>query len=366
MRKHNDENELIKRDYVAWLRGPKGRNQATLDAVMAAIHGFEAFTRFANFKTFRREQAISYRERLAGQTNGATGKPLSLSTLHSRLSALRAFFEWLSREPGYRKTVRFNDAAYFNLSANEARTATAKREQPTPSLEQIAHVLETMPADTIIQRRDRAVVAFVILTGARDSAVASLRRKHVDLETGRVTQDAREVKTKAAKTFTSVFFPVGERPLQIVTDWIAELDGEQLFGPDDPLFPASERGLDELGLFTATKLSRQSWTSAQPIRAIFRRAFETAGLPYFRPHSFRHTLMQLAYRLKLDLREGKAWSQNLAHDGILVSLVSYGEMSVDQQAEIVAGLARRGAAPAGGGGDVIGELEALVSRLKGA
>ena len=366
MRKHNAENEMAKRDYLAWLKGPKGRNQATLDAVMAAIHGFEAFNRYANFKTFRREQAISYREHLADQTNLTTGKPLSLSTLHSRLSALRAFFEWLSREPGYRKAVRFNDAAYFNLSANEARTATAKREQSTPSMEQITHVLGSMPTDTVIQRRDRAVVAFVILTGARDAAVASLRRKHVDLARGRVTQDSREVKTKAAKTFTTFFFPVGQLPLQIVTDWIAELDREQLFGPDDPLFPASERGLDELGLFTAKTLSRQGWTSAQPIRAIFRQAFEAAGLPYFRPHSFRHTLMQLAYRLKLDLREGTAWSKNLGHGGILVSLVSYGEMSVDQQAEIVAGLGSRGASPTNGGGDVIGELEALVNRLKGA
>lgn len=366
MRKHNDENELIKRDYVAWLRGPKGRNQATLDAVMAAIHGFEAFTRFANFKTFRREQAISYRERLAEQTNGATGKPLSLSTLHSRLSALRAFFEWLSREPGYRKTVRFNDAAYFNVSANEARTATAKREQPTPSLEQIAHVLETMPAETVIQRRDRALVAFVILTGARDSAVASLRVKHVDLDRGRVTQDAREVKTKAAKTFTSAFFPVGERPRQIVADWIAELKTELLFGPDDALFPASRQGLDERGYFAADGVTRDCWTSADPIRTVFRRGFEAASLPYFTPHSFRRSLMRLAYDLDLTPRQMKAWSQNLGHDGVLTSLVSYGGLSMDEQADIMANLGRTRAEGPKDSAEVLDQIKALLNDPKAA
>jgi len=49
---------------------------------------------------------------------------------------------------------------------------------------------------TDIERRNRALIAFTILTGARDSAIASIKLKHIDLIHRGVKQDAREVKTK--------------------------------------------------------------------------------------------------------------------------------------------------------------------------
>ena len=75
-----------------------------------------------------------------------------------------------------------------------------------------------MPAETDIERRNRALVAFTLLTGARDSAIASMKLKHVDLITNSVYQDAREVKTKFSKTFNTFFFPVGEEIREIVAD----------------------------------------------------------------------------------------------------------------------------------------------------
>lgn len=73
-----------------------------------------------------------------------------------------------------------------------------------------------MPVTTAIEKRNRALIAFTLLTGARDSAIASLKIKHVNLIELNVHQDAREVKTKFSKTFTTYFFPVGEFPLSIV------------------------------------------------------------------------------------------------------------------------------------------------------
>ena len=67
-----------------------------------------------------------------------------------------------------------------------------------------------MPADTDIERRNRALIAFTLLTGGRDSAIASMKLKHIDLVDGRIIQDAREVRTKFSKTFTTYFFPVVE------------------------------------------------------------------------------------------------------------------------------------------------------------
>ena len=43
-----------------------------------------------------------------------------------------------------------------------------------------------------------------------------MKLKHVDLAAGAVYQDAREVKTKFSKSFTTFFFPVGDDIRQIV------------------------------------------------------------------------------------------------------------------------------------------------------
>ena len=60
-----------------------------------------------------------------------------------------------------------------------------------------------MPFNSDIERRNRALIAFTLLTGARDSAIASGKLKHVDLVAGCVFQDAREVRSKFSKTFTT-------------------------------------------------------------------------------------------------------------------------------------------------------------------
>ena len=98
------------------------------------------------------------------------------------------------------------------------RVATARREQKAPTLEQVNHVLSNMPVETEIERRNRALVAFTLLTGARDSAIASMKLKHVNLSAGYVYQDAREVKTKFSKTFTTFFFHVGNEIQEIVSN----------------------------------------------------------------------------------------------------------------------------------------------------
>jgi integrase len=201
--------------------------------------------------------------------------------------AVKAFFKWLAGQPGYKSRIRYSDADYFNSSANDERIAKAVRERPVPTVEQILHTLRSMPDATVLERRDKALVAFALLSGARDNAIASMKLRHVDLKKRSINQDAREVRTKTRKTFVSVFFPVSEEVERIVSEWIAELESKQLFGAGDPLFPSTEIGLNKEGHFAPIGLSRHHWANAGPIRKIFKSAFENAGLPYFNPHSFR-------------------------------------------------------------------------------
>jgi site-specific recombinase XerD len=249
---HNPENERIKRAYFTYLAEAQGFSEPTLDGVAKAMNRFETYTRFRDFKAFHIEQAKGFKASLAEQMSLRTRDHLSKATLYATLSALKRFFIWLAGQPGYKSRISYSDAEYFNLSAKETRIAKARREERVPTLEQIRYVIGVMPASTEIERRDRALVAFTILTGARDRATASLKLKHIDIDQGRVDQDARQVNTKFSKTFTTWFFPVGDDILRIVVDWFNYLRQEKLWGLDDPLFPATKIAIgDSLTTFSS-------------------------------------------------------------------------------------------------------------------
>src|SRR5450631_125846 len=244
MRKHSAENERIKREYFAYLKEARRHCETTVDAAAKALHRFEAYTRYRDFKAFHFEQAIAFKRHLAEQNGQRSGEKLSKATLYATLTQLKRFFQWLVWQPGYKSRFQHSDAEYFNLSDKDTRIATAQREQRAPTLEQIKHVLHMMPRNTEIERRNRALIAFTLLTGARDSAIASMKLKHVDLVADRVSQDAREVKTKFGKTFNTFFFPVGKEIRGMLAQWVSYLREDKLWGNDDPLFPAThiERG----------------------------------------------------------------------------------------------------------------------------
>lgn len=341
MKKYNPANERIKRQYLIFLKEAKGQSEATIDAVAKALKRFEEYTKFRDFKAFHFEQARGFKRKLSEQNAQQSGEKLSKSTLHSTLNQLKSFFQWLSMQPCCRSKVRYSDVEYFNLSEKDTRIAKAKRQKQVPTMEQIKHVISSMSFGTEIERRDRALIAFTLLAGARDSAIASMKLKHVNLVDGYVDQDAREVKTKFSKTFRSYFFPVGVEILEIVTDWITFLREEKLWGNDDPLFPSTltAQGLEDKQ-FKPVGLDRKNWRTTAAIRRIFREAFEGMSLQYFNPHSFRDTLASLGEKICRTPEEFKAWSQNLGHEKVMTTFTSYGEVPCQRQGDIIQGLAR--------------------------
>ena len=94
--------------------------------------------------------------------------------------------------------------------------------------------------------------------------------------------------------------------------------------------------------FAAAGLDRKHWSSASPIRQIFKEAFAAAGLTYFNPHSFRKTLALLGGRICRTPEEYKAWSQNLGHDHVMTTFSSYGDVGSYRQAEIIRAFSERG------------------------
>lgn len=118
MTKRNGPNERVKRRYLCYLRDVKGRDEASLDAVAKAIDRFEAQSKQRDFRKFHIEQVRAFKAHLSLARNTRTGAFLSASTIHSTLSALKAFFAWLAQQHGYRSRINVSDAKYFNSPDN--------------------------------------------------------------------------------------------------------------------------------------------------------------------------------------------------------------------------------------------------------
>ncbi|MGH6926057.1 MAG: tyrosine-type recombinase/integrase [Propylenella sp.] len=336
MVRYNAKNERIKKAYFDLLRDADQKSRPTIDGIRKAVLRFEQFTDCADFGTFNSEQAVGFKKHMARSRAQRTGKPLSDATVLSTLNAVQEFFRWLVGQPGFKRKLQAADIRYLNLSRKEVAAAQAPATRRVPTLEQIATAIRSMPTETEVERRNRALVTFIIVTGMRDRAVASLRVKHINLEDRLVIQDPREVATKFSKRIDTFFFPVGNELEQIVIEWVRYLREVRLFGEDDPVFPRTKVAPNEEMIFATDGVEPVFWASAAPIRAIFREAFDAAGLPYFTPHSFRSTLAILGQRIcRGDAELLKAWSQNLGHENMLTTLTSYGHVPLHRQGELV-------------------------------
>jgi integrase/recombinase XerD len=324
----NPKNERIKRQYSDVQKHANGKAEQTIRQIEKSIQRYEAFTGYADFGTFNQLKAKDFKADLARQN-------LAKATILSTVTDLKRFFGWLALEPGFKKKISKNDIEFLSLSERDVRAAKAPADRAIPTLEQVLRVVANMPAETAIEKRDRALVAFIALTGARDGAVVTLRLKHFDLAQNLVIQNPGEVKTKFSKQIISSLLPLDDGLKAIFLEWIDFLKHQELFGNDDPMFPKTAMGQDENSCFRAAGLNREFWADAAPLREIFKAAFEAAGLPYYSPHTFRHMIVSEMYRRKLSIAQFKAWSQSLGHEGAMTTLNSYGKISREEQIRLI-------------------------------
>lgn len=335
MARRNSDNLRIKRRFLEWLRHARGLSEQSLDKSAAAIDRWLDYIDGADLRRFHTEKAVAFKRHLERGTS-SQGRPLSDSSRDGILRDLRAFFFWLADQPGYRSRIRHADAQWFTPDRRSARASHQGQWRPHPSPEQMRAVILRMPCGTVIERRDRALMALLFLTGSRETAATTLRLRHVDLANRCVQFDGHEVKTKNGKRFTTFFFPVGREIENILAGWVKELKDVHLFGPTDALFPKTDVRRGPTGKFEPLGLLRAPWASASAVVRVFKSAFAQADLPPFGPHSIRKTLVDLASAHCTTPEDFKAWSQNLAHDGVLTTFVSYGSVASGRQREILA------------------------------
>ena len=334
MTEYNPLNERLKKQYEDTLLHENYRDPRTADAVWKAINLFENFTGRNNLTSFDMEQAKEFKRWLVKQQN-AKGELLSLSTVRSTLKILRDFFGWLSIHPQYIRKIDARAAGYLRLSNNEERAGRATKELPVPSVEEVHKVLEAMPHGTEIEKRDRAIIAFMSFTGVRDAALISLKMKDVDRIKKEVCQDPKHVNTKNRKAISTFFMPFDPLWYDITMEWLDYAEFELGFKPNDPLFPKPAVVCNPATLqFEVTGLSREHWANATPVRLIFKEGFTLAGLPYYNPHSFRKMLIIWAMENCTQM-EFKAISQNIGHEHAITTYNSYGKLNDHKRGSVI-------------------------------
>ena len=350
----NPQNERLK---MAWTKElSKDLHVSTVDQKLAALGEYEAATDYENLTALSEDSVARF-------IAATLARDVASKTRNSTVRHVKAFFEWTVMAEHIKGKRAHGPIRSLRLSRKDKAAGRAAKQRPLATLEQIRSTVLAMPKTSAVERRNRALIAFAIVSGARDGAIITMRVKHVDLIGKEVMQHPDEVDTKGSRQIFTWFFPVGDEMIAEVADYIAYLREELSFGDDDPLFPSTALGHDENDQFCRSGLSKRHWATAQPMRDIYREAFASNGLPYFNPHSFRKTLMVVAYDMGLQGETLKAWSQNLGNKKLDTSINSYGNVSKDRQKARI--LALHDAKPmATDTADTIAKIKALAASLQ--
>jgi len=330
----NMKNEKAKRRYFKHLKGI-GFSDGTVGAVQKAIWLYEDFSNFADFATFSQKKAMRFKEWLAARKY--RGQPTSVTTQYHHLRHLKGFFTWLSGQPGYKSRISLDNVSYLCLEKKKVREALGPRRVDFPSLEYVIQLAGSIEVETEIDRRDQALIAFLLLSGMRDKAVCTLPLGCFDPVTHEIQQDPSSgVDTKFGKPNISYLFRFDERLLNYILEWAEYLRERKLFGSADPLFPRNKVTQAEGGLtFISKDVKPVFWKGTNSVRKILKERAEVANLRYYHPHSFRHAAAYLALRNCRTGEQLKAISLNLGHEHLQTTMMTYGNLDSHQVGEVI-------------------------------
>lgn len=340
MNKHKAKNEKIKRRYFKWLEEAEGYSIKTIESIEKAIWDYESYSNEEDFAKFNAEYAKGFKKWLS-EKKLKGGGTISYGTQYDRLRHLKKFFTWLSGQSGYKSKINVYDTSYLRLDKKLAKIATAPKVEDYPTLEYVKKLCESIDIKDEIDMRDRALIAFTLLSGMRDKAIITLPIDCFNPDNYEIKQDpAKGVETKFSKTIVSVLFKFDDDLLQYIVDWVKYLKEEKLFSLKDPLFPATrvEQKSENEFIFEAKGIEPTFWRSTSTMRKIFEQRCKTAGLEYYSPHKYRHSATRFATDSCKNAEQIKAVSQNLGHEHVSTTLLTYGRLHNYRVKEVVSDL----------------------------
>ena len=145
------------------------------------------------------------------------GQPLSFRAQNNRISAIRSWFKWLVRE----NYLLLNPASELELAKIEKRLPKA-----ILTIGEVEIILSLPEINTIMGRRDRAILETFYSTGMRRMELCHLRLDDLDYERGTVM-------IRQGKGRQDRMVPIGERALHWIDLYLRESRPELISGRDD-------------------------------------------------------------------------------------------------------------------------------------
>ena len=329
--KYNPTNERIIKKYLEHVRRTKLADDKTLLAMHKYLRSFEVLTDFQNLDRYNPDMAKTCLANLRKKT-------LSPSYMYRIVSEAQKFIRWLADEPMGRRIHR-NDADYLTLTQNEINRANASGYKPHHEYSHLLHVVRTMPAQTVTDLRNRALVALVILTSPRVNELCNFR---IDTIVHDAMVDAyfldinpRKIKNvKFCKSRQATLLNIPDLR-QFVLDWRDTLLNEYGFDKSDPLFPIVATNPFQLNMFERTVKHKP--ISACTANNVFNTACAANGLECLSIHSVRRTRARHIENITHDDRI-VALQQDFGHSSIGTTRCNYGNISPSRQRELIAGI----------------------------
>lgn len=200
------------------------------------------------------------------------GKPLTFSAQLQRLTPLRAYFKWLTRQ----NVLLWNPASELELPRQEKRLP-----KHVLTIEESEQVLAQPDLRDAMGLRDRAILETLYSTGIRRMEVVNLTVYDLDLERG--TLMVRQGKGKKDR-----MVPIGERAVAWLERYLNDIRPGLVVPPDDATFFLTSGG-EPLSPNRLTQLVREYVDAA----AIGKRGA---------CHLFRHTMATLMLENGADIR----------------------------------------------------------------
>jgi integrase/recombinase XerD len=203
----------------------------------------------------------------------ANGKPLSFRSQYHRLSSVRLYFRWLTRQ----HHTLFNPAAELEMPKVGKRLP-----RDILTAQEADWVIQQPDVSTPVGVRDRAMLETFYSTGVRRKELASL--KLYDLEMSRRTLLVRE-----GKGLKDRVIPIGQRALTWTLRYLKEVRPRWVVEPDEGILFLTMEG--------------RSFVKGTELSAIVHKYIEKAQIGKSGGcHVYRHTMATLMLENGADIR----------------------------------------------------------------
>ena len=247
---YNSKNERIKYYYCIHIKRAIKKDDKTIIDEIKYLREYELFDNFANFEAYSSSKADKY-------INHLFDCNYSLSYINDCLRTLKTFLTWLERQKGYKSKINYNDIDYLSITNNQKRKAKATEYKKSYSFEEIIKTIRQMPSNTMIERRNKAIISLNALCALRINELRTVKLKNLIQEDGKCFVDVnpKYIESKFAKSREADFMQLPQDIFDNIISWKSELL-KIGFNDKDPLFPKIPSNFNQLNLLENKKQSK--------------------------------------------------------------------------------------------------------------